>query len=449
MFKKLFLFFIFILLFTLFAKDPFVTAPNRGFHIAAETDVEWLKKQYKSWDSSKQGALPFTSLETLEADNVLDLNEDKNKVKALNAGVKQIKNGRVVFMTSVVGVWDRGGARATAGKGPVEIAEGLSFIETKILEAATTSAAYSQEGKAVPLVVWTGEQTDVKNKEVIQNFADNLDTKLKNFSPELREKVRAYLNGENIFIMDYALQYPTLDAKTGLPYVNPETGKQIEMGLGAGEAVPYLHRSGVMASLSKRLGKDPKDLIFVVSNIEVPVDIALAVGASELSKADMLQLHVPISETYKGGGGYVGTTSTGAKQIVALEDIAVPPELVAKKKTFNTNTGVFRGKALDANLYKNLPVPFEPKGDPKGSLQRAKASLYDASINPEVNFKIAVGEVGRDYENFKSWDEIEKNGQKTLDIMKKRWKKFIMTANKTTKKLLQKSADPCMINFLQ
>jgi hypothetical protein len=196
-------------------------------------------------------------------------------------------------------------------------------------------------------------------------------------STETKDAVRKYLIGNNITLMAQSTLYPVIDDEGKL-------NNTIERNLGAGELIPTMFRSGVAEKL-----KIEKDSVVVFSNIDFDLEYIDTIAAwIESNRPDLLQVHV--KSEGKGGSAYKFTDKTGRTRTIPLEGIEVSPEMLKQTSTLNTNTAVLSGRALQPELYKQLPIPFESKEYHGRKFWLPKVSLAD--IGKIVRTGVALGD---------------------------------------------------------
>ena len=348
----------------------YVTAPYNGFEKRPSNsrEAQWLKKKF----DEKEAVSLFTpeNLKVLEPADFIDM--DNLSPASLKAGREAFQQGRVVIVDSVVGNATRLG-NPPGGKGAVEIAAGITFLDAKIIRLAVESQFIDYP---IAQILWVSEENYNAVTELLESMEERL-TKNPLLSKGIVKAVKNYLKEPRITLMAQSKLLPVID----------EGGELTEAkfrNLGAGELIPTIFRSGASDMVNLR-----KDSLVIFSNIDFDAHYLDVVAASiEAGDPDLMQVHVPT--TASGGSAYRFFENDGSSKILPLEEIEVPEEVLKKVKTLNTNTVVLQGSALDPKNYKGLPIPFEKKQYNDSILYLPKLSLSDIGKHSEVNSAVAI-----------------------------------------------------------
>lgn len=362
-------------------------APQNGFNRLPvdSREAQWLLAKYKQSTSAASNS--YVSITPLEMDDFFDI--DSMSEEHLNLAKKLIREGKVVAIDSTVGNASRLG-NPPGGKGAVAIAENLTFLEMKIMRLAVESYLV---GAPIPQVLWTSDENKESTIAIISGMNEKIQAS-KYVSPKVKEALALYLGRDNITLMAQADLLPVINS-------NGELTTDHMRNLGAGEAIPTLYRS----KASTRVGLT-SDSIVIFSNIDFDLSYVEMVAASEAAgRPDVMPLHVK-ADGFSGGSAYRVIDRNGREMVVGLEDIEVPVELQQNKVSFNTNTVVLRGKALNPEYYDELGIPFEKKSyilrdsrglpiikdgvEEKVVYYLPKVSLLDISKHQEVATKVAI-----------------------------------------------------------
>ena len=128
-------FIISILFITSALAAVFTNAPNNGFNILAESH-ERSQSLKSSFNNSAHATFDESNLKILQPEDFIDL--EKLSPASLELAREDFIKGNIISVDSVVGNATRLG-NPPGGKGVVEIAKNISFLEAKIIRLAVDS----------------------------------------------------------------------------------------------------------------------------------------------------------------------------------------------------------------------------------------------------------------------------------------------------------------------
>jgi hypothetical protein len=381
-------------------------APRNGFIYSSVTDplsLE-LKERFKESSSTAYSA---DQLDTLVASDFVDL--ENIHPRFIRQARDLFRAKKIVIVDSVVGNATRLG-NPPGGKGAVEIAKQITFLESKIIRLAVESKLL---GVNIPQVLWTSEE----NRDAVYDILENMSKRVKE-NPAIKKRVKKailqYLKGQNITIMAQATLLPVIDH-------NGDLSDKRMRNLGAGELIPTLYRSGVTESL----GIDDKSMV-IFSNIDFDVSyLEVVAGNLQANRPDLMQVHVP---TKASGGSAYWVEENGQRRIIPLEEIEVPQEVLERITTLNSNTVVLQGNALNPKLYNELPLPFEKKIYDGQYLYLPKLSLSDIGKHPDIVSAVAKGRLEKYFfSGSKNLAQLREQGRTEINHRIERWQSRINT----------------------
>jgi len=280
----------------------------------------------------------------------------------------------------------------------------MTPVGMKLVHAAIMSR---NAGTFVPFDVWTSAQTHKPIVDYITRFKNTYREVTFHPDPVVQAQVVSSLTDYFAHGSSHVFGY-----QEGLPALRPDTGAPIAgtplIGEGAGRAKAYLDHTGRTAEL-EAMGKR----IFSFENIEVLTDWTTVLGAySEAGKAVAVVL-VPQKKGYAGGNPFM----VDLKNLVLLEQSALPAELANGNTYFNSNTIV---QPLSASASSSLG--FEVKNN--NTQVRAKNNAGD--ITHELPTAGIGGRIGVEYENFKTYPDYVRNGSTLIDTYRALWARDLM-----------------------
>ncbi len=352
------------------AAPVFEEAPKNGF-VKVSTDHPEAQNIKRRFGMGHSGSYPAEALRLLRDEDLRSLSEvsEESRQKA----IALFKAGKVVAVDSVVGNATRLG-NPPGGKGAVPIGELMTFLEAKIFRLAVDSFKL---GRPIKQILWTSDENKAETTKILSAMLGKIE-KMPNLDPIVRSQTIEYLKGNNIVLMAQSTLFPVIDSRG-------ELSVERMRNLGAGELVPTIFRSGA----AEKVGLSPDSMI-VFSNIDFDLNYLDVVAASiEAKNPDLMQVHV---KTNASGGSAYWLKEGETWRIVPLEGIEVPPEVLAKAPTLNTNTVVIQGRALMPELYQDLPLPFEAKEYEGKKFHLPKLSLSDIGKHPAIRSAVILAD---------------------------------------------------------
>lgn len=388
-----------ILVSTAFAEQVYRAAPNNTFETvgADSQEANAILQSYFKFSNNVGSNYTEKNLQPLEPSDFTRI--DRLSEDSRNQARKLIREGKVIAVDSVVGNAVRLGS-PNGGKGAVEIANGMTFLDSKIIRLAVDS--YSL-GVTIKQILWTSQENQSYIEELLNTMEERIQ-KIEGLNDRIKEIVKNYLKARPITLMAQSTLFPVVGD-------NKELSFERTRNLGAGELVPTIFRSQ-----ANKMVNLTADSLIVFSNIDFDLNFLDVVAASiEAKDPDLLQVHV---ETKASGGSAYWHTQNGQRRIVPLEGIEVPKPILDRAGTLNTNTLVIRGKALDPKLYASLDVPFEKKTYDGRTFYLPKVSVADIGKDQRIRTAVALGNTSeyfysgsKDTELLRQTGILEANGR--------------------------------------